>query len=69
MPQLPAGPLTQRVGALSDHYLARDRPLGVRCSGIGPGGTDARALRGRLDFWTPATWWLLRGLQDEGLIR
>ena len=62
--------VTQRVGALSDHYLARDRPLGASrvLWEIGPGGTDARALRARLDLDSGYLSRLLRGLQDEGLI-
>ena len=63
--------VTQRVGALSDHYLARDRPLGASrvLWEIGPGGTDARALRARLDLDSGYLSRLLRGLQDEGLIQ
>jgi DNA-binding MarR family transcriptional regulator/GNAT superfamily N-acetyltransferase len=63
--------VTQRVGALSDHYLARGRPLGASrvLWEIGPGGTDARALRARLDLDSGYLSRLLRGLQDEGLIR
>jgi DNA-binding MarR family transcriptional regulator/predicted GNAT family N-acyltransferase len=62
--------VTQRVGALSDHYLARARPLGASrvLWEIGPGGTDARALRARLDLDSGYLSRLLRGLQDEGLI-
>jgi DNA-binding MarR family transcriptional regulator/predicted GNAT family N-acyltransferase len=63
--------VTQRVGALSDRYLARDRPLGASrvLWEIGPGGTDARALRARLDLDSGYLSRLLRGLQDEGLIQ
>ena len=63
--------VTQRVGALSDHYLARDRPLGASrvLWEIGPGGTDARALRARLDLDSGYLSRLLRGLQDERLIQ
>jgi DNA-binding MarR family transcriptional regulator/GNAT superfamily N-acetyltransferase len=63
--------VTQRVGALSDHYLARARPLGASrvLWEIGPGGTDARALRARLDLDSGYLSRLLRGLQDEGLIQ
>ena len=62
--------VTQRVGALSDHYLARGRPLGASrvLWEIGPGGTDARALRARLDLDSGYLSRLLRGLQDEGLV-
>ena len=63
--------VTQRVGALSDHYLARARPLGASrvLWEIGPGGTDARTLRVRLDLDSGYLSRLLRGLQDEGLIQ
>ena len=63
--------VTQRVGALSDRYLARDRPLGASrvLWEIGPGGTDARALRARLDLDSGYLSRLLRGLQDEDLIQ
>jgi DNA-binding MarR family transcriptional regulator/GNAT superfamily N-acetyltransferase len=63
--------VTQRVGALSDHYLARARPLGASrvLWEIGPAGTDARALRARLDLDSGYLSRLLRGLQDEGLIQ
>jgi len=62
--------VTQRVGALSDHYLARARPLGASrvLWEIGPDGTDARALRARLDLDSGYLSRLLRGLQDEGLV-
>src|SRR4051812_17048146 len=41
--------VTQRVGALSDHYLARDRPLGEArvLWEIGEDGCEVRALRSR----------------------
>jgi DNA-binding MarR family transcriptional regulator/GNAT superfamily N-acetyltransferase len=63
--------VTQRVGALSDHYLARARPLGASrvLWEIGQDGTDARTLRARLDLDSGYLSRLLRGLQDEGLIR
>jgi DNA-binding MarR family transcriptional regulator/GNAT superfamily N-acetyltransferase len=63
--------VTQRVGALSDHYLARARPLGASrvLWEIGADGTDARALRARLDLDSGYLSRLLRGLADEGLIR
>ena len=42
--------VTQRVGALNDHYLARDRPLGEArlLWEIGDEGCDVRRLRSRL---------------------
>src|SRR6202050_4431899 len=38
--------VTQRIGALDDAFLARDRPLGQArlLWGVGPGGRDVRAL-------------------------
>ena len=42
--------VTERVGALEDHYLARDLPLGQArvLWEIGSEGCDVRALRSRL---------------------
>src|ERR1700741_2810701 len=43
--------VTQRVGALNDHFLARDRPLGqARLLWEIGAGADVRALRSRLDL-------------------
>ena len=44
--------MTQRVGALSDRYLARDRPLGASrvLWEIGTEGCEIRALRSRLEL-------------------
>jgi hypothetical protein len=44
--------VTERVGALDDRYLARDRPLGESrvLWEVGDGGADVRALRARLDL-------------------
>ncbi|HEX7132778.1 MAG TPA: hypothetical protein VF228_09390, partial [Iamia sp.] len=44
--------VTQRVGALDDRYLARDRPLGQArlLWEIGEAGADVRDLRARLDL-------------------
>jgi hypothetical protein len=40
--------VTERVGALDDRYLARDRPLGESrvLWEVGDAGADVRALRG-----------------------
>ena len=48
--------VTQRVGALNDHYLGRDRPLGEArvIWEIGEQGCDVRAMRSRL-AWTRGT--------------
>ena len=44
--------VTQRIGALSDAFLARERPLGQArlLWEIGPDGFDVRQLRSRLDL-------------------
>lgn len=63
--------VTQRIGALSEEYLARSRPLGASrvLWEIGDGGADVRAIRARLDLDSGYLSRLLRGLQDEGLVR
>jgi DNA-binding MarR family transcriptional regulator/GNAT superfamily N-acetyltransferase len=63
--------VTQRVGALDDHYLARDRPLGEArvLWEIGEGGCELRALRTRLDLDSGYLSRLLRSLEADGLIR
>lgn len=62
--------VTQRVGALNDHYLARDRPLGEArlIFEIGPDGADVRALRARLDLDSGYLSRLLRSLESAGLV-
>ena len=62
--------VTQRVGALSDHYLARSRPLSA-CRvlwEIGLEGAEVRALRARLDIDSGQLSRLLRGLEADDLI-
>jgi DNA-binding MarR family transcriptional regulator/GNAT superfamily N-acetyltransferase len=62
--------VTQRVGALDDHYLARDRPLG-ECRvlwEIGDDGCDVRRLRSRLDLDSGYLSRLLRALEADGLV-
>src|SRR3954453_14708551 len=63
--------VTQRVGALNDHYLARDRPLGASrvLWEIGTEGCEVRALRSRLGLDSGHASRLLRALEDEGLVR
>ncbi len=63
--------VTQRIGALSEEYLARSRPLGASrvLWEIGDGGADVRAIRARLDLDSGYLSRLLRGLQDERLVR
>src|SRR3954464_6964880 len=62
--------VTERVGALDDRYLARDRPPGEsRVRGeVGDGGADVRALRRRLALDSGYLSRLLRRLGDAGLV-
>jgi DNA-binding MarR family transcriptional regulator/GNAT superfamily N-acetyltransferase len=62
--------VTQRVGALSDQYLARSRPLSA-CRvlwEIGVEGAEVRALRARLGMDSGQLSRLLRALEADGLI-
>jgi ribosomal protein S18 acetylase RimI-like enzyme len=61
--------VTQRVGALDDEFLARDRPLGQArlLWEIGPDGADLRSLRARLDLDSGYLSRLLRALEADGL--
>jgi DNA-binding MarR family transcriptional regulator/GNAT superfamily N-acetyltransferase len=63
--------VTERVGALSDRFLARDRPLGASrlLWEIGPEGREVRALRARLGLDSGYTSRLLRALESDGLVR
>ena len=62
--------VTQRVGALDDRFLARDRPLGDArvLWEIGDDGCDVRSLRSRLDLDSGYLSRLLRSLEGDGLI-
>src|ERR1700761_5016528 len=62
--------VTQRVGALNDHYLARSRPLGAcrQLWEIGLEGAEVRALRARLDMDSGQLSRLLRTLEADALI-
>ncbi|MEV6814877.1 MarR family transcriptional regulator [Micromonospora sp. NPDC051296] len=62
--------VTQRVGALDDSYLARDRPLAQSrlLWEIGPAGAEVAALRTRLDLDAGYLSRLLRTLEGEGLV-
>jgi DNA-binding MarR family transcriptional regulator/GNAT superfamily N-acetyltransferase len=62
--------VTQRVGALNDHYLARGRALGEArvLWEIGERGCDVRALRARLDLDSGYLSRLLRSLEAAALI-
>jgi DNA-binding MarR family transcriptional regulator/GNAT superfamily N-acetyltransferase len=63
--------VTQRVGALNDHFLSRERPLGEArvLWEIGSDGADVRALRSRLDLDSGYLSRLLRALERDGLVR
>jgi DNA-binding MarR family transcriptional regulator/GNAT superfamily N-acetyltransferase len=62
--------VTQRVGALNDQYLARDRPLGEArlLWEIGEQGCDVRALRSHLDLDSGYLSRLLRALESDDLV-
>ena len=62
--------VTQRVGALEDHYLSRSRPLGEArlIFEIGADGADASSLRGRLGLDSGYLSRLLRSLDAQGLV-
>ena len=63
--------VTQRVGALSDRFLARNRPLGEArlLWEIGSHGCEVRALRSRLELDSGHASRMLRSLEADGLIR
>src|SRR5436190_14646320 len=62
--------ITQRVGALNDRYLARDRPLGEArlLWEVGVDGSDVRRLRSRLALDSGYLSRLLRSLEAAGLV-
>jgi len=62
--------VTQRIGALNDAFLSRDRPLGPArlLWEIGPAGGDIRQLRSRLDLDSGYLSRLLRSLENDGLV-
>jgi DNA-binding MarR family transcriptional regulator/GNAT superfamily N-acetyltransferase len=65
--------VTQRVGALNDRYLARDRPLGEarvlwEIGVAGDDGCDVRQLRSRLDLDSGYLSRLLRALEAAQLV-
>jgi DNA-binding MarR family transcriptional regulator len=62
--------VTQRVGALDDHFLARDRPLGEArvLWEIGADGCEVRALRARLELDSGHASRLLRALEADGMV-
>jgi DNA-binding MarR family transcriptional regulator/GNAT superfamily N-acetyltransferase len=62
--------VTQRVGALDDHFLARDRPLGEArvLWEVGADGCEVRALRARLGLDSGHASRLLRALEADGMV-
>jgi DNA-binding MarR family transcriptional regulator/GNAT superfamily N-acetyltransferase len=63
--------VTQRAGALNDHFLGRDRPLGESrlLYEIGPDGADLRDLRRRLGLDSGYVTRLVKSLEENGLVR
>lgn len=62
--------ITERVGALNDRFLGRDRPLGAArlLWEIGPEGCEVRLLRGRLGLDSGYLSRLLRSLEADRLV-
>src|SRR4029077_7874068 len=62
--------VTQRVGALNDRFLARDRSLGEArlLWEIGAEGRDVRSLRAQLELDSGYMSRLLRSLEGAGLV-
>lgn len=62
--------VAERIGALSDHFLGRARPMGESrlLWEIAPDGTEVRALRARLGLDSGYTSRVLRSLEHQGLI-
>jgi DNA-binding MarR family transcriptional regulator/ribosomal protein S18 acetylase RimI-like enzyme len=63
--------VTQRVGALDDHFLGHDRPLGESrlLYEIGADGADLRDLRRRLGLDSGYVSRLVQALEEKGLVR
>jgi DNA-binding MarR family transcriptional regulator/GNAT superfamily N-acetyltransferase len=63
--------VTQRVGALDDRFLSRDRSLGEArlLWEVGPEGVELRTLRARLDLDAGYLSRLLQSLKDAGLVQ
>src|SRR3954451_5255631 len=63
--------VAQRVGALDDRFLARDRPMAAArlLWEIGREGCEVRALRARLGLDSGHASRLLRSLEADGLVQ
>lgn len=62
--------VTERIGALNDRFLSRDRPLGEArvLWEIGAEGRRVRSLRERLDLDSGYLSRLLRSLESDGMV-
>src|SRR5215471_15033200 len=62
--------VTERIGALNDHFLGRDRPLGEArlLWEIGVDGCEVRVLRSRLGLDSGYVSRLLRSLEASGMV-
>ena len=62
--------VTQRAGALDDHFLGRDRPLGHSrvLFEIGPDGADLREIRSRLGLDSGYLSRIVQTLESAGLV-
>src|SRR5687768_3690412 len=63
--------VTQRAGALDDHFLGRDRPLGESrvLYEIGSRGADLRQVRARLGLDSGYLSRLVQSLESKGLVK
>jgi DNA-binding MarR family transcriptional regulator len=63
--------VTQRAGALDDHFLGRDRPLGESrvLYEIGAPGADLRHLRARLGLDSGYLSRVVQSLESKGLVK
>jgi DNA-binding MarR family transcriptional regulator/GNAT superfamily N-acetyltransferase len=62
--------VTEHIGALTDHFLGRARPMGEAriLWEIGPEGAEVRALRARLSLDSGYTSRILRSLEQQSLV-
>ena len=63
--------VSQRIGALNDHFLDRARPLGEArlLYEIGSAGAEVRRLRAQLELDSGYVSRLLRSLERQGLVK
>jgi DNA-binding MarR family transcriptional regulator/GNAT superfamily N-acetyltransferase len=63
--------VAERIGALSDQFLGRGRPIGESRTlwEIGPDGAEVRELRTRLSLDSGYTTRVLQSLERQGLVR